>query len=303
MNQIKPRKTAAQFTGQLYSQQLTENEVLFVKYDNLNDLIDDCEVNAASREWTNHLWAHNSNVFKFGLDYPTDKLSLDAMRKGIICQKYLDQVETETSKLLAANPELYEIYRSASQYRRRRRFVEAGDELDIDRYMGGEVECWQTSPREVKKNSIKIFIAGGLHCGEDAQKFVNNMIQFSVMSDIFQRMGVGVEIHVGKASQMRGRVRKQFIVESTLIKEAYNPLDIARLMSSGLPAMFRYLSFYLKENICIEPDSGLGKPVQEITEELQLIKDFAGYDIILTSNSASTIVGVIHETIKNITCD
>lgn len=292
-------KVSAQFSGNFYTQESETNEVLFVRYENLSDLISDCEANRVSGAWTNKLFIGSvSTHFTFGKDYPTLELSFEAMRKGLICRKYLDQIEVETSKLLDANPELYELFRSASQYRRKRKFAEAGDELDIDRYMGGEVECWQTSPRQLKKNAIKIFIAGGLSSGEDAQKFVNNMVQFSVMCDVFQRMGVGVEVNVGKASQMQ---RRQFIVESTLIKEASSPLDVSRLMTSGLPAMFRYLSFYLKENFCKARDYGLGMPVQQITKDIEIVKEFAGYDIILTGQNSSNIVGVIHETIKKIT--
>lgn len=296
MKQITPYKSHTQFTGSLYSQ----DKILFVRYENMNDLIGDCEANSSSGKWTNKLFCYNGTHFTFGFDYPSKEASLRAMRMGLISNKYLDQVEAETSKLLTANPELNDLYRSAAQYRRRRKFVEAGDELDIDKYMGGQVECWQTNPRQIKQNSVRIFIAGGLNAMQDSMKFVTNMIQFAVMCDVFQRMGISVEVNVGKASQM-GAPGNQFIVESTLIKEASSPLDISRMMTSGLPAFYRYLSFYLKENLCTKPDTGLGKPIQEMTPELEVVKQFAGYDIILTSQNASNTVSVIHETIKKIT--
>jgi hypothetical protein len=190
-----------------------------------------------------------ANIWQFGRDFPTYRTTANALATGETANKYLRQVELVKDQLFQKFPELYELNEIAVTKRRRRRFSEDGEELDIDRYMSGDPAMFSSMPRQNVRNKIaRVYLDICVSGGNDAEEITKNIIGMLAICDIIERAGIAIEIVIGATSRGAATDTNNFNV-SVIAKEAGEPLDVARVLSFALPAMFRLFIFGTWANI------------------------------------------------------
>lgn len=218
-----------------------------IMFDTVADMTEACKVNVGNGTWKIGNSA-GDDKWTFGSDYPTLKETNGALDTGTVKQAYIDAVDKTKYDLLQKHPELLELERSAHMKKRKRKFSESGDELDIDRYMGGEVDMWQSNPRREVKQSIKVMLNIAASSGKNFETFRKNMVLFVAMLDVLNTAGISTEVWVGALGVDTVTNTKESWV-CAMAKGSQEPLDISRLLSFGLSGFFRYHTFRIWENV------------------------------------------------------
>jgi hypothetical protein len=148
--------------------------------------------------------------------------------------------------------------------RRRVRRIE-GAELDIDRVMVANPECWESRVRGKKKKLVKLAIQYKYigAAGEDV--FITNAVLAAAASDALQRMGYAVEI-IGLGWSYNQSRALEFVT-TVDIKKPNQPLDIRALLLTGLPSLSRVFMFgaytALGGNPSIQGTPDISKPIRD----------------------------------------
>lgn len=191
-----------------------------------NDLVTDGE----SREWT------------FGKDLPNHYTTSLCVEEGRFPSKYMDLYEKTKADLFTRFPDLHNLTEVAITKKRRRRFQEDGDELDIDRYMCNDTAMWQTVLRsDVRTKSASLYCEIGVSCGTETETITKNVIFITVLADILELAGITTDIYFGATGQpWSSSYFNQILVKA---KSAGEPLDLARLLSFAAPGFYRQFVF------------------------------------------------------------
>jgi hypothetical protein len=154
--------------------------------------------------------------------------------------------------------------------KRKRRFTDDGDEIDIDRFLANSDTPWVVTKRKSKSRNIKIAINFGLSCGNNEQSFAKIVSAGAFLSDLLTKMGYSVEVWGVDASGYRGSLKLDEVCTAIKIKDSGQKLDVQRVLSIGLTGLFRNLIFGILEKKW-KSDSTLGYQVQmcdEVRKEL-----------------------------------
>jgi hypothetical protein len=233
-------------------------------------------------------FSSESAQWYFG-EYRTKEETYRCATTGTVKQELLNKVDKIKFDLLQKYPKLAELETHAVTKKRRRRFAEHGDEIDIDRYMSGEVECWQQSVKSPEKRSLKIMFNGAQNAGQNANTFIENIIMFAAVSDLFEKAGLSVEIWCGDATQFHYTPGRSYGVNVFKMKDANEPLDIARVLSSGLSGVFRHWSFATLRNVFKTKDAGLGTATYGSNAPvLKEAYDFLEFDFVLNAGGGQS---------------
>jgi hypothetical protein len=193
--------------------------------------------------------ANEEDTWRFGYDFPTHNKTSDALETGKTAAQYLSQVEKTKEELYERFPKLYELEQIAVTKRKRRRFSEDGNELDIDRYMCSDPCTWVSMPRQdVKNRTATFYIELAIASGTDAMNVTKGVISALALIDIVEKAGISTEIIVG-ATTRNGIRDVRFANISVIAKRADEPLDISRLLSFCLTGMYRQYIFGAWQNI------------------------------------------------------
>jgi len=270
-----------------------------VYFDNVSDMIDCCTTN-------DHLWDDRGHPvtkvgrWTFGDDFPDLEKTYEALMAGVIPTKIIAKIDEVKVSLYEKHPELFDIEASASKVKRRRKFSETGDELNIDRYMSGDIDMWQQMTRRPVKQSIKIMINACLHCGHDSNEFLNGMIMVVAFLDILDKAGITSEVWYAPVSEGSSHGVDLAAVFSR-IKSSEEVLDVCKMLSCGAPALFRYYTFKVWCNVLNgNPSGGLGRMVTE-KDKLELVKQINGFDVMINANDTpSETFNIITQTLKDL---
>jgi hypothetical protein len=205
--------------------------------------------------------------WRFGNDYKNYENTKKALSDGSILGNYLSTIEEAKQNLLERFPELSELNEIAISKRRRRKFTEDGDELDIDRYMSGDPAMFASMPRQqVRKRSARIYIDICVSGGNDAIEVTRNVAAALAMCDIVENAGISTEIVIGATSKGAAYDTNYFAV-AAIAKQSDEPLDIARMISFCLPGMFRQFIFGAWANVTNKSaNSGLGQVLDNLKQ-------------------------------------
>jgi hypothetical protein len=272
-----------------------------IHFDNVSDMIECCTNNSSNGTWDDkgHEIGHRPD-WTFGDDFPDVDSTHTALMGGIIPQKIIDKIDSFKADLYKDHPELFELEASANRLRRRRVFSEEGDELNIDRYMGGDPYMWQRMTRRPEKQSIKIMINACMNAGFASGRFQSSMTTLTALIDILDRAGINSEIWYAPISEYTAS-GVELAGVFCRIKGPEEPLDICKMLSCGAPGLFRYYTFKTWVNLLRgTPHHGLGRMV-ESSDKLELVKNINGFDLMINANnSPEDTFKIISTTIKDL---
>lgn len=166
--------------------------------------------------------------------------------------------------------------------RRRRRYSDEGDELNVDRMMLGDPLMWERRRRGAKKRVIRIGVRfGGYSWADGEDKFIAGAAAGCAMADALNVMGYETEI-IGFCTEEvfsgdRPEVFGQEWVCSVRLKASEEPLDVQRVLTSGLTAMSRAFWFGYEEH-----NLGMGPTVNGYVRELSsAMREELGLDLLV----------------------
>lgn len=143
-------------------------------------------------------------------------------------------------------------YRFASEKaqstKRRRVFELDGGELDIDRYMGNQDECWSRVTRGLQRPVVRLAVSGTASCGNNEDAFAGTAALGTCCALLAEQAGCSLEI--------LGTVIISKLINGTReggalmpIKHADAPFHQDALLSFGIPATLRYYGFAVDHNL------------------------------------------------------
>jgi hypothetical protein len=178
----------------------------------------------------------------FGRDLPDHNSTSLCVEEGRFPDKYMNLYERTKDELYTRFPDLHKFTEIAITKRRRRRFTEDGAELDIDRYMVGDTDIWQTVVKsDVRTKSASLYIEIGVSCGTDTETITKNVINIAVLADILELAGVTTDIYFGATgTPWNSGSFHQILVKA---KSAGEPMDLARILSFAAPGFYRQFVF------------------------------------------------------------
>jgi hypothetical protein len=283
-----------------YKEKGTSNIHQMIYFNDVSDMVDCCTRN--HHEWNDrgHTVDASDRNWTFGKEFPDLDTTYKALMQGNIPVSLIAQIDKVKVSLYEKHPELFELERSASKLKRRRVFAEAGDELDIDKYMSGEVEMWQKMTRRPTKQCMRIMVNSCLHCGHDSAKFVQGMIMLTAFLDILDKSGIASEVWYAPVSRDTSSGVSLAGVFSR-IKGPEEVLDVCKMLSCGAPGLFRYYTFKVWTNMLHgTPHYGLGRMV-ESKDELTLVKELNKFDVMINANDTpEETFNIISSTLKEL---
>lgn len=271
-----------------------------IYFDNVSDMIDCCTRNEHVWDGKGHSRSVDDRQWTFGTDFPDLQRTYKALMEGLIPIHIIDKIDAVKVSLYEKHPELFDLEKSASKLRRRRVFAEGGDELDIDRYMSGEVEMWQKMTRRPNKQCMRIMVNSCLHCGHNSDSFLQGMIMLTAFLDILDKSGIASEVWCAPVSSNSASGATLAAVFSR-IKGPEEVLDICKMLSCGAPGLFRYYTFEVWRNMLLgQPNYGLGRMVED-GAELTMIKELNNFDVMINAkDTEAQSFNIISTTLKEL---
>jgi len=129
--------------------------------------------------------------------------------------------------------------------KRKRVVRDDGDDLSMSRLMGGSSQYWTTTNRESQRANVRIGMNIGVANGHTERDFIRLGATITLMGDIINKLGYAVEIIVFNFVEYKGSEDWKYFGMSIPMKMANEPLDIHRMLTSGLPGLFRDKCFGL----------------------------------------------------------
>jgi hypothetical protein len=205
-----------------------------------------------------------ANTWRFGHYFPTLNESRAVLESGSTSSKLINLIEKVREDIFNRIPVVRELSELAPIKRRRRKFTEDGDELDIDRYMCGDPATFVSLPRQdVKKKSARVYIDLSVSMGTDTETITKNIIFAAVMCDIIEKAGINMEIIFGDTSSDSICDFSGILNISCIGKSSNEPMDVARVLSFALPAFERHYIFGITHYISNNGSKhGMGFPVR-----------------------------------------
>ncbi len=184
----------------------------------------------------------NGNIFT------TNKEQEACLRNGEVHENTMKQYVKIKEDMMRENTQMEKLQRVAVTNRRRRVFAEEGDELDIDRFMAGDVEMWsKKGARRSAKRTARIVICSPTSGGTDSGEFIKCMMYGAAMCDVLESAGISTEIIYSYNTHGTSSRHKGTSV-AFIMKRYDEPLDIHKLLSCGYVWMFRRFVFTLYQN-------------------------------------------------------
>lgn len=278
----------------------TKKRWAFVEFDSISDMVETSEANSHYEFGGNGSWPFGyekskTSEWAFGKEFNNSAaLTKRHLLEGTCPDAILNRVDAVRNSLYKDFPELQDLERHALKMRRKRRFAEDGDDLDIDRYMCGDPEQWAKMQRVPQKRSVRVQINGAMLGGHSAIKFAETMIMCAAMIDIIESAGISVEFIYSAISSSMDTHDCDVMSISALCKSANEPLDISRVLSCAASGIFRKYVFHIRNNVC---GSYEGISLYEIPSFIKEMKDI---DVCVSAtDSRETVVSMFTDVIKN----
>jgi len=156
-------------------------------------------------------WAHRYTRERFLAELETPQ------------QELLDAIERLKEQLLADVP-------MPTQRRRRiRRGCDWGDEIDPDRWLMRDPDCWERSDQQhVPSRQVTIGCNLSIHCGGKPENLLYRGAAALALADVLTERGVNVEV-VAFQSRHRATTTTRRDVERVTIKRSDAPMDLGAL--------------------------------------------------------------------------
>jgi hypothetical protein len=128
----------------------------------------------------------------------------------------------------------------AKTTKRRRVFELDGGELDIDRYMGQQDECWVRVTRGLQRPVVRICVQLSASSGNDESSFAGVAALGTCCALLAEQAGCSLEILI---TMLLTTIENNGVRETGsvyCVKQADEPFNQLALLACGTPALFRY---------------------------------------------------------------
>lgn len=202
-----------------------------------------------------------------------------------------DQMEKfkKAKNEIKAHKDYQDVKRTAKK-RRKRKYAESGEELDIDRLLAGNPEHWAYHSRNNVK-TIRIGVDIAKSGGANAREFVDLAAKVAAAVDIIEMTGVKVEMYCSmffNNSIRKGKVRHFGSV--CPLKRSDQKFDPGNLMAIANSGLLRFYGFVDQDLAAREYNltvrHGRGKPTSDALEN---VKEELGLDKLVASNKITGV--------------
>lgn len=131
--------------------------------------------------------------------------------------------------------------------KRKRVSRDDGDDLSMSRLMGGSDQYWETTIRKSKRANVRIGMNMAISHEHRERDFARLGATLACICDVITKLGYGVEVIAYNFVRYVGKHKWKHWGMSVPIKMPNEPMDIHRLMTAGLPGLFRDYMFGLME--------------------------------------------------------
>ena len=237
-----------------------------LQFESLRHMQDSIEENGWKHSKTEE---RSEDSWTYGNHFDNHKTHMKALRQG----RTTPSLVTHYKKIRSVLERKLRVSKFTGQgmsCKRKRRFVDDGDEVDIDRFLANSDTPWVVTKRNKKARNIKIAINFGLSAGNNESSFAKLVSAGAYLSDVLTKIGYAVEVWGADATGYRGSLLLDEVCTAIKFKDSGQRLDVQRILSIGLPGLFRNLIFGILENKW-KSDSTMGYQIQmskEVKKEL-----------------------------------
>jgi len=147
-------------------------------------------------------------------------------------------------------------YRQGLSCLRQRRYTDDGDDLDIDRFLGGTDNYWISHKRNKKAKNIRIAMNFGLNSNNNEINFAKLVGVLGALADMLTKLGYATEILGCNYRRYRGSKKLGYTSSIITFKKAGEKLDLQRLLSMGLQGLLRDWEFGIGEELGYDGSQG-----------------------------------------------
>ena len=241
-----------------------------LKFDSLKHLQSEVKANDwdCSRKNTDRKW-------RYGNYFDTYDTHMEALNHGRTTPTLLAHYK-KIRKLLESKVKVSNIKGMGMSCKRKRRFVDDGDEVDIDRYLTNSDTPWSITKRNKKAKRIVLAINYALSHSNNEASYAKVVSAGAFLADVLNKLGYAVEIIGTCSSGYNGSEDYKSTCVAITFKESGRKLDIQRILSMGLSGLHRALVFGIREKLW-KNDSTMGYQQMMPTE----IKDKLGISYVV----------------------
>ena len=134
--------------------------------------------------------------------------------------------------------EVSDLITRAPSTKRRRVRRETGDELDIDRMMVNDPQCWESRVRGASKRLVRLGLGAVFSASEGDKRFLTAAGYATAAADVLERLGYSVEIKA-VAQIVLPNIGGKLGLFSVIMKNSQQRLDEYATMVAGLPGFSR----------------------------------------------------------------
>ena len=132
--------------------------------------------------------------------------------------------------------------------RRRRVWLEDGDDFDRDRYQDGREDYWAGSKLESAQSgrlaSVRVVVQGNVSCGRSAEDYLWSGLAATALCDAIETNGIRVQLDVCFPSESWWLSGPRVAGPLVTVKAADEPLDRGRIIAwTGHPVAHRVATF------------------------------------------------------------
>jgi hypothetical protein len=234
---------------------LDDNHYAYMEFANLYDYFDVITENGWLYHKTKDKSGSHKNKWRYGLAFPTKREHYNALKMGKASKMMLDSYQKMRTSI-ESSLNVSKFYQQGLSCMRTRRFMDEGDEIDIDRYLGGADNTWITHKRNKKAKNIRIGMNFGLSCSNNERNFAKLVSVLAVLTDMLTKLGFATEVIGVNCRGYRGKRNYSQICSAIKFKGAGERLDIQRLLSMGLQGLLRDWEFGVGDELEISNCQG-----------------------------------------------
>ena len=213
-------------------------------------------------KWTKDRKVNGQDFMKFSLDndaeehdwtfgsyHKTPKQTWDAISHGKPNDMYQDIVNRAIDEI-RGDADFAALLRTVISHKKKRKYVESGHELSIDRAMAGDTACWTVKSQNRKIKAVRLAVGLTMTAGNKEKDFMAVLIAVTKATYLINSLGLPVEI-VGE-SFVEGYIDPKadyyhLAGITVMLKRAEDPLDYSKIATYFTPGMCRMVVFKLRE--------------------------------------------------------
>lgn len=200
------------------------------------------------------------NDWTFG-SLRTHTATVKYLTDNIASEKAVSLYQRYKNDLINKFPAMSNLQQTGFVSRRKKKFSDSGDELDIDRFLSHELDQWTSKQTtETRKRTAVLNFTMPASAAADDEDFVSVAAVATAVSDIVESFGISTRVVFSEVSSDVTTTEK-YSIYNVVVKDYEEPLDINRMLCFGASGVMRNLYFIAEA--CITPGlarSGLGSP-------------------------------------------